>query len=49
MVLSTTNVTLPVSNWTILGAVPEVSPGRFQFTDTNAPAFPTRFYRVVFP
>ena len=49
MVLSTTNVTLPVSNWTILGEVPEVSPGRFQFTDTNAPAFPTRFYRVVFP
>jgi len=48
-VLSATNVTLPASNWTIIGPVTEVSPGQFRFTDTNAPAFPTRFYRVLFP
>lgn len=48
-VLSATNVTLPASNWTVLGTVPEISPGQFQFTDTNAPAFPVRFYRVMFP
>ena len=23
--------------------------GLFQFTDTNAPAFPLRFYRALFP
>ncbi len=43
------NVTLPASNWTILGPIPEVAPGRYQFTDSNAPAFPMRFYRVLFP
>lgn len=48
-VLSTTNVFLPASEWTILGPVTEVSPGQFQFIDTNAPTFPTRFYRVLFP
>ena len=38
--LASTNVSLPLSNWTALSGVTEVSPGQFQFTDpqaTNSP------------
>lgn len=31
--LGTTNVSLPLTNWTILGAVTETSPGLYQFSD----------------
>jgi len=44
--LATTNIALPMTNWTLLGGVTEVLPGQFQFTspqDTNAPQ---RFYGV---
>jgi outer membrane protein assembly factor BamB len=48
--LSTTNVSAPLSNWTSLGAVLEISPGQFQFIDqlsvTNSKQ---RFYRVRSP
>lgn len=44
-VLSTTNLTLPISNWAILGTATEVAPGEFQFTDSS-PAAGQRFYRV---
>ena len=47
--LATTNVSLPLNNWTVLGAATEVSPGRFQFIDTQAPNNPRRFYRVRSP
>jgi len=43
--LATTNPALPLSNWTALSGVTEVSPGQFQFSDspsTNS----KRFYRV---
>lgn len=42
---------LPViqTNWTGLGAVVEVSPGQFQFTDPPAANSSTRFYRIVSP
>ena len=46
---ATTNPSLPFSNWTRLGSVPEVSPGQFQFTDTQATNSPQRFYRVRSP
>lgn len=46
---STTNVSLPLNNWTALGAVTEVSPGRFQFTDAQAATAPRQFYRVSSP
>jgi len=45
-VLATTNVTLPRSNWTTLGGVPEISPGQFRFTDRQASSNPRRFYVV---
>jgi len=48
-VLATTNMALPLSNWTVLGSVPEISPGQFQFTDPQATNSAQRFYRVRSP
>lgn len=47
--LAATNLTLPLSNWTALGSVTEVSPGQFQFIDLQAANNPQRFYRVRSP
>jgi hypothetical protein len=46
---ATTNSSLPLTNWTRLGFVPEVLPGRFQFTDTGSADSSPRFYRVRSP
>ena len=46
---STTNASLPFTNWTSLGSVTEVSPGNFQFRDQQAANYPQRFYRVRSP
>ena len=48
-VLATTNLALPLSNWTALGGVTELSPGQFQFTDPQATAAACRFYRIRSP
>jgi hypothetical protein len=48
-VLCATNMTLSLSNWVPLGQVMESSPGQYQFTDTNAPADPQRFYLLRSP
>jgi hypothetical protein len=48
-VVVTTNVSLPLSDWTVLGAVSEVSPGQFGFTDPNATNLSRRYYRVRSP
>jgi hypothetical protein len=48
-VFATTNLTVPSTNWTWLGEVPEISPGQFQFTDTEAPGNSERFYSVSSP
>jgi hypothetical protein len=45
-VLATTNLTVPIANWTILGTNTDIVPGQFQFTDTQASTNKTRFYRV---
>ena len=45
-VLATTNLALPLSNWTLLGSVTELSSGQFQFTDSQATNLFRRFYRV---
>ena len=47
--LGTTNLALPLSSWTVLGSVTEVSPGQFEFADILAPIYPQRFYRVRSP
>ena len=47
--LTSTNMSLPVVNWTPLGGVTENFPGQFQFTDPQATNGPVRFYRVRSP
>jgi hypothetical protein len=47
-VLATTNASLPLGNWTSLGAVTEISPGQFQFSDSQA-TNTQRYYRVRWP
>jgi hypothetical protein len=44
-----TNATLPLANWTSLGAATEVAAGQFQFNDTQATNNSPRFYRVRSP
>jgi hypothetical protein len=44
-----TDAAAPLSTWTALGAVPEISSGQFQFTDHQAPTSVQRFYRVRTP
>jgi hypothetical protein len=48
-VLMATNLALPLTNWTGLGSVTEVSSGQFQFTDSQATNSFPRFYRVRSP
>ena len=48
-VLATTNLALPLSNWTALGPVIEVFPGLYRFVDSNAANYPQQFYRVRTP
>jgi hypothetical protein len=48
-VLASTDVGLPLSNWTALGGVTEVSPGQFQFTDARGTNGLRRFYCVRAP
>jgi hypothetical protein len=45
-VITTTNLLLPMTNWTALGGITEISPGQFQFTDQQVTNCPCRFYRV---
>jgi hypothetical protein len=47
--LTTTNLSLPLSNWSVIGSVPEISSGVFQITDLQATNNPQRFYRVRSP
>jgi hypothetical protein len=47
-VLTSTNLALPVEEWTSAGAALETSPGSYQFTDETR-STPQRFYRVRSP
>jgi uncharacterized repeat protein (TIGR03803 family) len=47
--LAATNVSLPLSNWTVLGSFTEAPPGQFQFTDSQPAAAGQRYYRVRSP
>jgi len=46
---ASTNAAAPLSAWTSLGSVPEISPGQYEFTDLQAAASLQRFYRVRTP
>jgi hypothetical protein len=48
-VLSTTNLSLPLTNWTMLSGVTEVAPGQFQFTDPQATNGAQRYYSIFAP
>jgi hypothetical protein len=48
-VLGSTNVALPLAQWSVLDAPSPGSPGQYQFTDANATNFPRRFYKVTSP
>jgi predicted outer membrane repeat protein len=48
-VLTATNVSLALTNWTVLGEVQQVAPGQYQFTDPQAATNMMRFYRVRSP
>lgn len=48
-VYATTNVALPLANWTALGGATDYLPGHFQFTDLQATNHQLRFYRVRSP
>jgi hypothetical protein len=48
-VLTATNPSLPIVNWTVLAGLIEVSPGQFQFTDSQATNHPQRLYRLRSP
>jgi len=48
-VLTSTDMTVPVTNWTALGSGAEVLPGQFQFIDPQATNGPQRFYRIRSP
>jgi len=48
-VLTATDVSLALTNWTVLGEVQQVAPGQYQFTDPQAATNRVRFYRVRSP
>ena len=48
-VLTSTNLALPLNNWSSLGAPIESPAGQYQFTDPQATNSPHRFYRVKSP
>jgi hypothetical protein len=48
-ILATTNCSLPLENWDVLGQPLQIAPGLFQFTDDQAANNPQRFYRVSAP
>jgi hypothetical protein len=48
-VLGADDVSLPSSNWSVLGTAIESSPGQFHFTDDHATNYLQRFYRVRSP
>ena len=48
-VLTTTNVALPAAAWSTLGDPTELSPGQYQFIDSQLPTAPQLFYQVVSP
>lgn len=48
-IVASTNVSLALTNWTVLGPATEISLGLFRFTDSQATNFPQRFYTVRSP
>jgi hypothetical protein len=47
--LAATNVYLPLPAWTVLGQIPEIAPGYFQYEEPAPVNSPVRFYRIRCP
>jgi hypothetical protein len=47
--VTTTNLALPLSNWTVLGVATNSGDGLHRFTDSQAAQFPNRFYQLRSP
>jgi hypothetical protein len=45
-VLATTNVALPLANWLLLGAPTEITPGSYEFIDSQTTNVLSKFYQV---
>jgi hypothetical protein len=48
-VLATTNLILPLADWTVLGSATLISSDLFQYVDTHATNYPQRFYQLRVP
>jgi hypothetical protein len=48
-VLSSTDLSVPMSNWTVVGTASNTTPGQFQFTSQPTTNDPQRFYGVRSP
>ena len=48
-VLATTNLSMPLTNWTAVNGVTEIAPGQFQFSDSRATNSSEYFYRLYAP
>lgn len=48
-VLGTSNLFTPAAGWSVLGKAAEISPGQYQYLDTQATNASQRFYRVRTP
>ena len=48
-VIGTSDISLPLASWTVLGQATEYSTGLYQFTDTRSANNSERFYRVRSP
>jgi len=48
-VLASVDLAMPVATWSVLGPATEITSGQFQFTDSQAPSYPRRFYVVRTP
>jgi uncharacterized delta-60 repeat protein len=46
-VFASTDVTLPLQRWNLIGNAVPIGCGFYEFTDLTAPAFPHRFYCVI--
>jgi hypothetical protein len=44
--VAATNLSMGLTNCTVLGAATEISPAKFQFTDAVSTNIPQRFYHV---
>jgi hypothetical protein len=45
-ILATTNLAVPLTNWTVIGSANLLSNDLFQFVDTQTKSYPQRFYRL---